>query len=120
MVSSESWNLGKQLRQGPVDPMMEVQDETSGCAFDGSYELIYNGRPSDLVLPRDKDTGTSHRLPDYFLVISVTIVSGWLFTYFLDTNLPVFALLWILRVEPFFAMLPSSRVWIHRAALISS
>ena len=49
-------------------------------------------------------TRTNHRLPDYFLVISVTVVSGWLFTYFLDTNLPVFALLWILRVEPFFAM----------------
>ena len=30
MVSPESWNLGKELGQGPVDPMLEVQDETSG------------------------------------------------------------------------------------------
>jgi len=44
MVSSESWNLGKELRQGPVDPMLEVQDETSGSAFDRPYELISNGR----------------------------------------------------------------------------
>ncbi len=39
MVVSESWNLGKQLLKDPVDPLVEVQDETSGCAFDGSYEL---------------------------------------------------------------------------------
>jgi len=45
MVVWESWNLGKQLLKDPVDPLVEVQDETSGCAFDGSYELIYNGRP---------------------------------------------------------------------------
>jgi hypothetical protein len=49
-----------------------------------------------------------HRLPDYFLVVSVTVVPGCLFAYFLVTNLPVFALLWILCGEPFFAMSPSS------------
>jgi len=38
------------LRQGPVDPVMEVQDEISGCAFDSSYELIYNGRPCALFV----------------------------------------------------------------------
>jgi len=38
------------LRQGPVDPVMEVQDEISGCAFDRSYELIYNGRPHFALL----------------------------------------------------------------------
>ena len=29
---------------GPSRSDGEVQDETSGCAFDGSYELISNGR----------------------------------------------------------------------------
>jgi len=44
----------RQLRQGLVDPMVAVQDETSGCVFDGSYELIYNGRPWILVLLRGR------------------------------------------------------------------
>ena len=62
--------------------------------------------------------GLTHWLPDYFLVVSVTVVPGYLFAYFLVTNLPVFALLWILRGEPFFAMSPSSYVWIHRIGMI--
>jgi hypothetical protein len=35
----------RQLRQGPVDPMVEVQDETSGCAFDRPYEVTYKVGP---------------------------------------------------------------------------
>ena len=48
----------------------------------------------------------------------MTVVPGCLFAYFLVTNLPVFALLWILRGEPFFAMSPFSYVWIHRIGMI--
>ncbi len=70
MVSSESWNLGKQQRKDPDDLMTKVQDETSGCAFDRAYELIFNGRPR-LFLPFPKADRTtflrlwrSHQLSD--------------------------------------------------------
>lgn len=43
---------------------VEVQDEISGCAFDGSYELIYNGRSQLLLSLRSQLRSASAVCPN--------------------------------------------------------